>query len=347
MNIQVEKPALSKMETTEKPIEVKGEEKHLLDLGIEAISLIKADGLYNQDIEAGRADALSDTEPVTHEELAAIDGVEPDPEHLKFYNETLVPKERARLHKQALYVAKGIIEWQKQYPAITPPTHPVKEGEGETYRVSGSRTGVIILNSGDLDAVATFHRNPNIEPTEAAIKVCEFMNQLHAKVSVSHTELKYYDELADNILNISDVGEASVKFVVERGLNSMCAVIFQKGSQWQSQKTAAAIEEIKQLSDKIKQLQVKYDENGYDLNPLIQLQRIEQHIDAGFDIWANRSKTQKDELEELKAENERWREAYMQINNLWKNETNITEASGLFQSMEVFVKLNLPVPNSI
>ena len=102
------------------PLESK-EETVLLKLGIEAISLIKADGLYNQDLEAGRADTLSDTEPVTIEELTEIDGVEADEEHLKFYNDILVPKERDRLHKQAYYVAKGLVEYLKLNP-ITPTT---------------------------------------------------------------------------------------------------------------------------------------------------------------------------------------------------------------------------------
>lgn len=86
-------------------------DEQLLAFGIEAVSLIKADGLYNGDIEAGRADALSDTFEVTKEELEKIDGCVVDDEHLTFYNTVVVPKERERLHKQARFVAAGIIQY--------------------------------------------------------------------------------------------------------------------------------------------------------------------------------------------------------------------------------------------
>jgi hypothetical protein len=44
-----------------------------------------------------------------------------------------------------------------------------------------------------------------------------------------------------------------------------------------------------QLAEEITRLQQKYDENGYDLPSLIKLQRMEQHIDMAFKIWADGS----------------------------------------------------------
>lgn len=44
-----------------------------------------------------------------------------------------------------------------------------------------------------------------------------------------------------------------------------------------------------QLSEEITRLQQKYDENGYDYPSLIKLQRMEQHIDMAFKMWADGS----------------------------------------------------------
>ena len=41
-----------------------------------------------------------------------------------------------------------------------------------------------------------------------------------------------------------------------------------------------------ELCKEIKRLQEKYDENGYDLPPMIQLKRIENYIDSTLSIYA-------------------------------------------------------------
>ena len=45
-----------------------------------------------------------------------------------------------------------------------------------------------------------------------------------------------------------------------------------------------------ELKSEITRLQEKYDENGYDFQPLIKLQRIEQHIDMALKILQAKSK---------------------------------------------------------
>jgi len=44
------------------------------------------------------------------------------------------------------------------------------------------------------------------------------------------------------------------------------------------------------LVEQITRLQEKYDENGYSYPPNIKLNRIEQHIDAAFEIYKNKLK---------------------------------------------------------
>lgn len=41
-----------------------------------------------------------------------------------------------------------------------------------------------------------------------------------------------------------------------------------------------------ELCKEIKRLQEKYDENGYDLPPMIQLKRIENYVDSTLSIYA-------------------------------------------------------------
>lgn len=70
---------------------------------------------------------------------------------------------------------------------------------------------------------------------------------------------------------------------------------------------AGATEEkalVEPTIERIKSMQVKYDENGLDLPSDIQLQRIEQHIDGALSIWQKRTASLEERVKEL--ENTLW-----------------------------------------
>jgi len=59
-------------------------------------------------------------------------------------------------------------------------------------------------------------------------------------------------------------------------------------------------QQLNTLTSEIKRLQEKYDENGYDSPPTIQLQRIEQHVDSALGHWVQQLKEAKEFNEKLK-----------------------------------------------
>jgi cell division protein FtsB len=59
--------------------------------------------------------------------------------------------------------------------------------------------------------------------------------------------------------------------------------------------------ELTQLKAEITRLQEKYDENGYDVSPMIKLKRIESTIDSVIDTYYKDNEVLKAENERLKA----------------------------------------------
>lgn len=82
-------------------------ESETLQLGIEIVAAMKA-SLCDWDIEQGRFMALEDTFELTEADI--VGSTEIAHEHLPFHNEKVVPFERERLHKQAIFAANTVID---------------------------------------------------------------------------------------------------------------------------------------------------------------------------------------------------------------------------------------------
>lgn len=72
-------------------------------------------------------------------------------------------------------------------------------------------------------------------------------------------------------------------------------------------------EQYNKLCREVTRLQEKYDENGYDCSPIIKLQRMESHIDSGYNIY-------QEQVRQLTAEREEYQrqdiESKINIENL-------------------------------
>ena len=69
--------------------------------------------------------------------------------------------------------------------------------------------------------------------------------------------------------------------------------------EYSNQQTAHLQQQLDTLTSEIKRLQEKYDENGYDSPPTIQLQRIEQHVDSALKYWVQQLDEAKEKIEKL------------------------------------------------
>lgn len=79
-----------------------------MELGIEIVAAMKA-SICNWSIEVGRIMALEDTFELTEADIVGSNEI--SIEHLPFHNSNIVPRERERLHKQALFAAESVISF--------------------------------------------------------------------------------------------------------------------------------------------------------------------------------------------------------------------------------------------
>jgi hypothetical protein len=78
-----------------------------------------------------------------------------------------------------------------------------------------------------------------------------------------------------------NIGPTMSKMQYDDWVDEQTSVLKEYYNQFASQRKLTA--------EEITRLQQKYDENGYDYPSSIKLQRIEQHIDTAFKMWADGS----------------------------------------------------------
>lgn len=163
-----------------------------------------------------------------------------------------------------------------------------KETRQQLFNYLSNELGVTALESNlnEIERIINPRKFPYIEEDNLSKEpISEDERELAMRIAGTRDKPFFVDTVRSLVNSYLKEEISTSKLVEELNITAF---------KWKEQYTNSKLEEIHK---EITRLQEKYDENGYEANPLIKLQRIEQHIDLTFEIYKNLAQRKLEEIE--------------------------------------------------